>query len=111
MRPAMTLSVEDTFNLEVLKLLLFVAWVDGEVDQREAQMVMGLGRSWSVPELALKPLMDDMKAGKKPGEPDWALLKTRADDAVSAARALVLADGKVKPEESALLKRVVASLA
>ena len=107
----MTLSVEDTFNLEVLKLLLFVAWVDGEVDQREAQMVMGLGRSWSVPELALKALMDDMKAGKKPGEPDWALLKTRADDAVSAARALVLADGKVKPEESALLKRVVASLA
>ena len=71
----MTLSVEDTFNLEVLKLLLFVAWVDGEVDQQEAQMVMGLGRSWSVPELALKALMDDMKAGKKPGEPDWALLK------------------------------------
>ena len=107
----MTLSVEDTFNLEVLKLLLFVAWVDGEVDQQEAQMVMGLGRSWSVPELSLKALMDDMKAGKKPGEPDWALLKTRADDALTAARALVLADGKVKPEESALLKRVVASLA
>ena len=107
----MTLSAEDAFNLEVLKLLLFVAWVDGEVDQQEAQMVMGLGRSWSVPELALKALMDDMKAGKKPGEPDWALLKTRADDALTAARALVLADGKVKPEESALLKRVVASLA
>src|SRR4051812_38772713 len=107
----MALSAEDTFNLEVLKLLLTVAWVDGEVDQQEARMVMGLGRSWSVPEAELKTLMDDLKAGKKPSEPDWALLKTRSDDAITAARALVLSDGKVNPEESALLKRVVSSLA
>ncbi len=106
----MSFSAEDTFNLEVLKLLLFVAWVDGEVEQHEAQMVMGLGRSWSVPEKALQDLMTDVKAGLKPGEPDWALLKTRSDDALTAARALVLADGKVEPEESALLKRVVALL-
>ena len=107
----MALSSEDTFNLEVLKLLLFVAWVDGEVDQHEAQMVMGLGRSWSVPEPELKALMDDVKAGKKTGEPDWTLLKTRKDDALTAARALVLSDGKVQAEESTLLKKVVASLA
>ena len=107
----MSLSAEDTFNLEVLKLLLSVAWVDGEVEQHEMHMVMGLGRSWSVPEQALHDLMVDLKAGLKPGEPDWALLKTRSDDALTAARALVLADGKVKPEESALLKKVVASLA
>lgn len=107
----MALSAEDTFNLEVLKLLLTVAWVDGEVDQQEAQMVMGLGRSWSVLEPELQALIADMKAGKKPGEPDYALLKTRSDDAITAARALVLSDGKVKAEESALLKKVVASLA
>ena len=47
---------------------------------------------------------------KKNAEPDWGLLKTRKDDAITAARALVLADGKVKPEESALLKKVIASL-
>ena len=106
----MGLSAEDTFNLEVLKLMLHVAWVDGEVEQHEVQMVMGLGRSWSVPEQSLQDLMVDVRAGLKPGEPDWALLKTRSDDAITAARALVLADGKVKPEESALLKKVVASL-
>lgn len=107
----MSFSAEDTFNLEVLKLLLNVAWVDGEVDQHEAQMVMGLGRSWGVPEMSLRALMDEMKAGKKPGEPDWALLKTRRDDAITAARALVLSDGKIQAEESAFLKRVIASLA
>lgn len=107
----MALSAEDTFNLEVLKLLLFVAWVDGVVDQHEAQMVLSLGRSWTVPEGELQALLADVKEGRKPGEPDWALLKTRSDDAITAARALVLSDGNVKPEESALLKRVVASLA
>lgn len=106
----MALSAEDTFNLEVLKLLLTVAWVDGTVDPHEAQMVRGLGRSWGVPEMSLRALMDDLKAGKKPGEPDWALLKTRRDDALTAARALVLSDGTVQPEESALLQRVVALL-
>lgn len=103
-------SAEDTFNLEVLKLLISVAWVDGAVDPHEAQMVMGLGRSWSVPEPSLQAMMADLEAGKRPAEPDWTLLKTRSDDAITAARALVLADGKIQPEESALLKRVVASL-
>lgn len=106
----MALSTEDTFNLEVLKLLVNVAWIDGEVDQREAQMLLGLGRSWTVPEPELQALLAAVKAGDKPGEPDWALLKTRADDVVSAARALVLTDGAVHKEESVFLKKVVASL-
>lgn len=101
----------DAFNLEVLKLLLHVAWVDGAVDQHESQLILSLGRSWTVPEGALQALLESVKEGKKPDEPDWALLKTRADDAVMAARTLVLADGKVKAEESVLLKRIVATLA
>lgn len=104
----MSLSHEDQFNLEVLKLLLNVAWVDGEVEQHEVNMLLGLGRSWSVPEAALQKLI--IKAGKRPAEPDYALLRERADDALQAARALVLADGKVMPEETQLLKRVQAVL-
>ncbi|MFZ5444510.1 MAG: TerB family tellurite resistance protein [Myxococcota bacterium] len=104
-------SDSDAFNLEVLKLLVTVAWVDGAVDQAEAQMLLGLGRSWTVPEPELQALLADVKAGRKPPEPDWALLKTRADDALQAARSLVLTDGRVHAEESAILKRIVASLA
>lgn len=106
----MPLSEEDQFNLEVLKLLLHVAWVDGSVDQHEANMLLGLGRSWTVPELALQKLMESIKAGKKPTEPDYALLKSRADDVLQAARALVLADGKVQAQEVELLKKVQAAL-
>lgn len=106
----MALSEDDRFNLEVLKLLLHVSWVDGAVDQHEANMLLGLGRSWTVPEGALQKLLDGVQAGKKPAEPDYELLRRRSDEALQAARALVLADGQVHPEETALLKRVQAAL-
>lgn len=106
----MAISTEDQFNLEVLKLLLNIAWVDGAVDQHEANMLLGLGRSWSVPEVPLQHLMETIKAGTKPSDPDYALLKQRPDEVILAARALVLSDGKVHPDEAALLKRVQAAL-
>ncbi|MBL8918369.1 MAG: TerB family tellurite resistance protein [Myxococcaceae bacterium] len=106
----MALSDDDRFNLEVLKLLLHVAWVDGAVDQTEANMLLGLGRSWTVPEQALQKLLEAVKAGRRPSEPDWDLLRQRSDDVLQAARALVLADGKVEKGEIALLKNVQAAL-
>jgi len=106
----MPLSEEDQFNLEVLKLLLHVAWVDGAVDQHEANMLLGLGRSWTVPEAALQKLLESIESGRKPSEPDYGLLKTRPDEVLQAARALVLSDGVVHPEETALLKKVQLAL-
>jgi uncharacterized tellurite resistance protein B-like protein len=106
----MALSDDDRFNLEVLKLLLHVAWVDGAVDQTEVNMLLGLGRSWTVPEQALQKLMEAVKAGRRPAEPDWDMLRQRSDDVLQAARALVLADGKVEKGEIALLKNVQAAL-
>ena len=103
-------TIDDRFNLEVLKLLVTVAWVDGEVDQREANMVLGLGRSWTVPEPELQQLMRALKRGERPSEPDYALLRTRPDDAIQAARALMLTDGTAKGEEIALLKKVQGAL-
>jgi hypothetical protein len=106
----MALSHDDQFNLEVLKLLLHVSWVDGAVDQQEANMLLGLGRSWSVPEVALQKLMEAVKSGRRPSEPNWDLLRERSDETLQAARALVLADGKVQKEEIALLKNVQVAL-
>jgi uncharacterized tellurite resistance protein B-like protein len=106
----MALSHDDQFNLEVLKLLLHVSWVDGAVDQQEANMLLGLGRSWSVPEVALQKLMEAVKSGRRPSEPNWDRLRERSDETLQAARALVLADGKVQKEEIALLKNVQVAL-
>lgn len=104
-------SSEDRFNLEVVKLLLKLAWVDGEIDAHEKNLILGAARSWLVPEPELKQLMGRLEQGAPLPEPDLELLKTRADDVMTSARALVLSDGKVKKEESALLKQLAASLA
>ena len=104
----MSLTPEDTFNVEVLKLLLYVASIDGEVGKHESNLVLGLGRSWSVPEPVLQDLL---KHGNAHLEPNWSLLKERKDDTLMAARTLVLADGVVNPEESLMLRKVMQSLA
>ncbi len=104
-------SNEDRFNLEVVKLLLKLAWVDQEIDSHEKNLILGAARSWSVPEPELKQLMVRLEQGAPLPEPDLALLKTRPDDVMTAARAVVLSDGKVKKEESALLKQLAAALA
>jgi len=104
-------SAEDRFNLEVVKLLLKLAWVDGEIDPHEKNLIVGAARSWAVPEPELKQLLSRLEQGTPLPEPDLQLLKTRADDVMTAARALVLSDGKVKKEESALLKQLAAALA
>ncbi len=85
-----------------------MARVDLEVDERERQLILGAARSWNVSEPDLQVLLKRLDSGAELPEPDLALLKTRADDVLTAARALVLSDGKVKSEETALLKQLAA---
>jgi hypothetical protein len=106
----MALSADDRFNLELLRLLLHLAWADGAVAPQEVDMIFGLGRSWLVPEPELGRLHAALAAGEHPAEPDYALLRTRAEEALEAASALVLTDGKVHPAEAALLARVRTAL-
>lgn len=106
----MALTDEDRFNIEVLKLLLQVAWADGEVEEREAMMILGLGRSWSVPESELTTLREKLDKGDPLPQPDMALLKSRADDAIEAVRAMVFADGKLKRDERDMVKQIAEML-
>jgi tellurite resistance protein len=106
----MTLSAEDRFNIEVLKLLLQAAWVDRELSQAERLVIMGLGRSWSVPEGELHTLLDVLKAGGTMPEPDMEVLRTRPDDVLEAARALCVSDGQLAQGEKALLERITGLL-
>src|SRR6476661_6676716 len=100
----MTISAEDRFNIEVLKLLLQVAWADGEVEEREALMILGLGRSWSVPEAELNELRQRLDKGDPLPQPDLSLLKSRPDETMEAVRAMVFADGKLKRDEGDMVK-------
>jgi hypothetical protein len=104
-------SDDERFNLEVVKLLLKLARVDNDVAKHERAMILGAGRSWNVSEPELQKLMKVLDGAGPLPEPDLKVLKARSDDVLEAARALVLSDGKVKAEETALLKQLAETLA
>ncbi len=104
-------SPEDRFNIEVIKLLLQVAWSDRQLTQAEHLVVMGLGRSWNVPEPDLQELLTKLKAGGPLPEPDMEVLRSRPDDVLDAARALAVSDGSFAENEKELIERIQARLA
>ncbi len=97
---------DPSFDTEVVKLLLQVAWADDEVTVAEQDMIFGLARSWFVPEQELAVLMKRLEQGQPLPQPNLQLLRTRADDVLEAARGLALSDGKVAGEESEMLKQI-----
>ncbi len=107
----MAMSDTDRFNLEVLKLLLQIAWGDGQVDPAEARMILGLGRSWSVPEAELVELEHRLQTGKGLPPPSLSVLRSRKQDVLEAARALANTDGHLGDDEKTLLEEVEALLA
>lgn len=98
------------FDTEVIKLLLQVAWADDEVSRDEKMMILGLARSWYVPEPEIKYLIERLDQGQPLPQPNLKLLRTRPDDVLTAVRGLVLSDGKVAESESAMIKQIAEML-
>lgn len=97
------LTDEDDFNIEVLKLLLQLAWSDDQVAQEEAGLILGAARSWGVPEAEIAALRDCLD-GKAPlPAPDLGLLRARPDAVFEAVRALIASDGHLRAAESEML--------
>jgi uncharacterized tellurite resistance protein B-like protein len=102
----MTPSAEDRFNIEVIKLLLQMAWSDRQLTHSEQLVVFGLGRSWSVPEKELQSLLEKLKAGGALPEPDLEVLRTRPDEVLEAVRALAASDGNFAEAEKDMIERI-----
>jgi hypothetical protein len=105
------LTDEDRFGIELLKLMLQVAWSEGTTNLREKHLLQGVGRSRSVPEPELRKLLHLLEAGKPLPSPNMAILKPRSDEVLEAVRALIAADGRVAPEEQTMLEKITARLA
>ena len=97
---------EDDFNTEVLKLMLQLAWSDGEVDAHEAGLILGSARSWGVPEREVAALKKALDRNDAPPAPDMALLRERSDEVLMAARALIASDGHLAPAEQEMLEEL-----
>jgi hypothetical protein len=99
-------TTDDRFNIEVLKLMLQMAWSDERIDPQEVGTVLGAGRSWGIPESELAALKQSLEGNAAPPAPDLALLRDRPDEVLEAVRALVMSDGRVAPAEQELLEEL-----
>lgn len=100
------LTAEDQFNIELLKLMLQVAWSDGQVATREAGVILGAARSWGVPEAEVTALRRAMQSQNAPPAPDLAVLRERADEALEAMRAVIVSDGRLERSEKEMLEEL-----
>ncbi|WP_257454717.1 tellurite resistance TerB family protein [Archangium lipolyticum] len=99
-------TAEDDFNIEVLKLMLQLAWSDGQLDEREVGLLLGSARSWGVPESEVAALRKALESNALPPAPDLALLRNRPDEVFEAARALIACDGQLQASEQEMLEEL-----
>ncbi|MFL5354249.1 TerB family tellurite resistance protein [Archangium sp.] len=97
---------EDDFNTEVLKLMLQLAWSDGQVDLQEVGTILGAARSWGVPEQEVAALKEALDGKAEPPAPDLALLRDRSQEVLEAARALIASDGRLRDAEMEMLEEL-----
>lgn len=96
----------DHFNIEVLKLMLQLAWSDDRIDVQEVGTILGAARSWGVPEPEVAALKKALEGGVSLPAPDLGLLRGRADEVLEAARALIASDGKLQAAEQEMLEEL-----
>lgn len=98
------------FALELVKLLIQVAWADHEVAPAEAETLLAFARQSGLDENELLGL-SAMLSGRAPlSPPNLGLLRQRRTDVLRAVKELLLSDLRVADEEEALLSQIAALL-
>ncbi len=97
---------EDDFNLEVLKLMLQLAWSDERIDVQEVGTILGAARSWGVPEHEITALRKALEGDAMPPAPNLGLLRERSEEVFEAARALIACDGRLQAAEMEMLEEL-----
>lgn len=97
---------QSRFYLEVLKLLLQVITSDDEAAPEELSHFATVARRWNVPASETDLLIERLKQGQPLPAPDMGLLRSRPQDVIEAARALVGSDQRIDAAELDMLLQI-----
>jgi len=92
--------------MELIKLLMQVAWADGAVGEQEAARVFDHARRLNLQPKAVDLLWDCLRGTRKLPAPDLGFLRQHAEVAYDLAEGLVHADGEVTEDEVDLLAQI-----
>ncbi|HEX8819395.1 MAG TPA: TerB family tellurite resistance protein [Archangium sp.] len=97
---------DDRFYLELLKLLLHVAWSDDEIDPREARALLGAAQRWKVPRAELESLQRCLDLGEPMPAPNIGLLRQRPDEVLATVRTLIASDTDIHLSEKEMIVQI-----
>jgi uncharacterized tellurite resistance protein B-like protein len=104
-------TAPDDFQLELIKVLLCVAWADHRMVRTEAELIRDVARKLGLSEPHRLQMEAWLQQETPLPQPDYARLKPHKRAVLAALRTLILADNRIAPEEAIMLKEIEAALA
>jgi uncharacterized membrane protein YebE (DUF533 family) len=99
-------ATEERLNLEILKLLIQVAWADHEIADDERAMLEARARASGLGEQAVATLQRFLATEAKLPAPDFGFLRAHRDAAIAAAEKMVHSDAQVSDSEEEVLSEI-----
>lgn len=97
---------EKRLTHELLKLLVQLAWADDEVAPEESDHILFIARAADLEPASLTELESALTGRGKAPVPDLGLLRQHRDEALSAAKVLLMVDQRMDDSESELLDQL-----
>jgi len=92
--------------LELIKMLMQVAWADLALSSKEIAVVLAAAKRWGVPEPEAIDLVTAIADRRSLPAPDLGMLREVKDEALACAKEVVGADGVVRPDEKEILEEM-----
>lgn len=98
------------FRLEILKLLLQVAWANHDISTEEAETIRQFAKQYRLNEYEMTRLEAYLDGSEPLSMPNINVLKERKQEVLIATQMLILSDLAVLGSEKELLKKIDAML-
>jgi uncharacterized tellurite resistance protein B-like protein len=96
----------EKLRVEILKLLLQVAWADDDIAPEEVDHILSLAEQANASEFDMELFRQCLRGDAALPAPDFALLRAHSDEVLSAAADLIASDDKVDADEAAVLRQI-----
>jgi uncharacterized tellurite resistance protein B-like protein len=97
---------EERLNLEILKLLMQMAWADHDLSDDEVAHVIEVARNGGLGDKAVGILEERLRGDDKLPPPDLGFLRKHREAALAAAEQVIHADSHVSDDEEHLLAEI-----
>ncbi len=99
-----------TLTVEALRLLIYVAWSDGEIAPEEYDYLLAMARKHRLPDEEIESLEASVRDPAKVIKPDLEALKPFRQEVLAEVQALISADDHIDDAELEMLHRIASLL-